>query len=118
MQKKELGKKGEEIAEKYLRNWNYKILEKNYRCGKLGEIDIVAYEGRTLVFVEVKTRKTEEFGTAEEAVDFRKQEKIRKLAQYYIHKNKLKEVEVRFDVVSIFMERDNSYRINLLKDAF
>jgi putative endonuclease len=118
MEKKDLGKKGEEIAEKYLKKCGYKILEKNYRCGRLGEIDIVAFDKKTLVFVEVKTRKTPDFGIPEEAVDFRKQNKIKLLADYYLIKNKLENLDVRFDVVSIFLEKDNSFKISLLKNAF
>lgn len=118
MQKKELGAKGEEIAEKYLTSCRYKILEKNYRCGRLGEIDIIASDRETIVFVEVKTRKTSEFGTPEESVNFRKQEKIKKLAYYYINRKRIKDVDVRFDVISIFIDKENNPEIKLIKNAF
>ena len=70
-----LGKFGESEAEHYLKKKRYKILEKNYR-GRLGEIDIIAEKKKEIIFVEVKTRKSDKFGKPYEAVDFRKQRKI------------------------------------------
>lgn len=82
MSSKDLGAEGEEIAIKLLENQGYKILQKNFRC-KIGEIDIVALEGKTLVFVEVKTRWTKEFGLPEEAITPWKIRKIARAGDYF-----------------------------------
>ena len=79
--RKELGQKGEETAALYLRRKGYKIIEQNYRYSRLGEIDLIAQEGKDLVFVEVKTRSSLSFAEPEEAVNYQKQKRIIKLAQ-------------------------------------
>ncbi|MDA8234081.1 MAG: YraN family protein [Clostridia bacterium] len=95
-----LGFQGEEAACKYLLQHGYEIVTRNYRC-KLGEMDVVARDGDTLVFVEVRTRGTNSFGIAEESVDWRKQQRLRKIAQYYLVSEHKKEVDCRFDVVTV-----------------
>jgi len=96
---KSIGQKGEDIAAHYLKEKGYKILHRNYRT-PLGEADVIMADNDILVFVEVKTRSGTAFGEPFEAVDFRKQEKIRRIALYYLKLNKLQK-QVRFDVVSI-----------------
>lgn len=99
---KDFGSWGEDIAAKFLRKKGYRIIERNFRCKK-GEIDIVASEGDSLVFVEVKTRSTTKFGEPEEAVNPDKMHHLHRTAYIYLRKNKLRpgEITVRFDVVSI-----------------
>ena len=79
-----LGKKGEELAIAQLKALKYKILERNFKC-PLGEIDIIARDKNTLVFVEVKTRATRDFGGPAAAVDWRKQRQLSKVALTYLN---------------------------------
>lgn len=116
MNKKELGKWGEKLATKYLKLKGYRIIENNYSC-KLGEIDIIAEKSNYLVFIEVKTRRSENFGLPQAAVDYRKQEKIKKVASYYIAYNNDKDLQVRFDVISILVWNLKP-RIEHFKGAF
>src|ERR1043165_7800590 len=95
-----LGKEGDAIAEAYLRKKGYKIIERNFRCG-LGELDLIVLDRRVLVFVEVKTRTGDAFGTPFEAVEFRKQQKMIQAAQYFIAQRRLQQRDSRFDVVGI-----------------
>ena len=97
--KKLLGRTGEVNAEKFLKKLGYKILARNFKT-VVGEIDIIAKDGDTVVFVEVKTRTSEKFGVPSEAVDLKKREKYFKVAEEYLVKNyKTTDVECRFDVV-------------------
>ncbi len=95
-----VGKRGEEKAVKLLRRRGYKILVRNYRC-RHGEIDIVAFHRGEIVFVEVKSRATEEKGSGLEAVTERKQQKIAKVAAQFLAERRLQERPCRFDVVAI-----------------
>ena len=97
---KALGQKGEELVVAYLERSGYTILERNWRCER-GELDIVAKEGSVLVFVEVKTRRSTRCGTAQEAVDARKQKKLRHLAHQFIHTTSTTAAQYRFDVVAV-----------------
>lgn len=109
---KVVGGKGEILAEKYLKKNKYQIIEKNYR-NKIGEIDIIAKDKSTLVFVEVKARETVVLGRPCEAVTPYKQNKIRGVASYYLMINNLSDADCRFDVVEILGEE-----INHIKNAF
>ncbi|MEO0070643.1 MAG: YraN family protein [candidate division WOR-3 bacterium] len=95
-----LGKTGEQFAQKFLTQIGYKILKTNYRC-RHGEIDIVCQDGKTIVFVEVKTRTSEKFGTPSEAVTSRKQNHLHRAAWEYLIKNNLESQPVRFDVLTL-----------------
>ncbi len=98
--KRQMGTSYEIKAEEYLTRKGYKILERNFR-NRGGEIDIIAKDGEYFCFIEVKYRTTNEFGNPLEAVDVRKQNKIRKVAMYYLMKNKLSEwTPCRFDVIA------------------
>ena len=111
-----LGDEGERAAEKYLRRHRYKILERNYRC-PLGEVDLIALDGETVVFVEVKTRRGEGHGTPLEAVDLRKQRKIARVAQSFLVRHRLQDRAARFDVVGVW--RDESGIVcELVRNAF
>src|SRR5271169_1504716 len=96
---KRFGKKGEDIAADYLKGRGHNILHRNYRTS-LGEADIITSDKDVLVFVEVKTRTGTAFGEPFEAVNSRKQDKLRKIALYYLKLLKT-EKPVRFDIVSI-----------------
>lgn len=110
------GIKGEEIAVSYLRKKGYKIIERNFRA-KGGEIDIIAIDGDTLVFIEVKARSTVEFGSPLEAITYRKMKALVKTAQFYKIKNtKLPEV-LRIDAVAISLDSENKVKsVELVKN--
>jgi putative endonuclease len=98
-----VGKLGEEEAERRLRRSGCEILARNWRC-RSGEIDIVAKSGDCIVFVEVRSRSKasgSRFGTAAESVDYRKQAKVRLVAQMYLRQNRMLEARTRFDVISV-----------------
>jgi len=110
------GREGERLARKRLEKLGYRILETNYRTGE-GEIDIVAMEGDTVVFVEVKTRSRGGLTGALEAVDSRKIKKISEAALQYITEKGLHQMTVRFDVVAVDMSRFRP-KITVIKNAF
>ena len=114
--KMSLGKKGEEFAAAHLRKLHYKILERNYRCAA-GEIDIIAKDRSTLVFVEVKTRSSKEFGAPAEGVHDRKQRQLSKVALTYLNQKKLVDIPARFDVVAVEILPDE-HQIDVIRDAF
>ena len=96
----DIGKKYEQEAVKYLKQKNYKIIEQNFKLLPIGEIDIIAKDKKTIVFIEVKYRKNKNFGLPCEFVTKSKQEKIIKTALCYLKQNKLK-TDIRFDIISI-----------------
>jgi putative endonuclease len=112
-----LGLRGEEIACAYLEKKKYTIVTRRFRMFH-GEIDIVARDGTTLVFVEVKARVDESFGRPEEAVTPGKQRQIRKIAQGYLVKSPLGDAACRFDVIAILFGDGNGYRLEHFVDAF
>ncbi len=112
---KPFGLKGEDLAADYLKKKGYKVLQRNYRT-PLGEADIIAQDRDAVVFVEVKARSSDAYGQPFEAVNSRKQEKLRKVALYYLKQNKI-EVQIRFDVVSI-LSRNGKDEINHIREAF
>ena len=95
-----LGQRGEREAERFLRKLGYVIVATSTRS-KLGEIDIVAVDGRTVVFVEVKTRSSLEAGHPAEAVDIHKQRRLTRAALGYIKRHQLQDSPARFDVIAI-----------------
>ncbi|KUO74907.1 MAG: hypothetical protein APF77_06510 [Clostridia bacterium BRH_c25] len=112
-----LGAFGESMASAYLTECGYRVLERNFSC-KAGEIDIIAIQGDTVVFIEVKSRSSVKYGQPSEAVSIPKQRKIVKTALYYMQKNKLLDYMCRFDVIEILFDEENNQQINLIKDAF
>ncbi len=112
-----LGKSGERAALRYLKNKKYKILTPNFRLFR-GEIDIIALDKNTLVFVEVKTRKSTDFGLPEESVTPSKQRQIKRIAQGFLMRNNLQDAECRFDVISILFDQNQGYRIRHIQNAF
>ncbi len=113
----DLGKSGEEIALHYLEDKKYKIIARGFRLFR-GEIDIIAFDRKTLVFVEVKTRKSRDFGLPEESVTPSKQRQIRKVAQGFLAKNNFQNAECRFDVISLSFSENKGYSIRHIKNAF
>lgn len=113
----DLGKSGEKIALNYLIENRYKVIARGFRLLR-GEIDIIAYDQKTLVFVEVKTRRSKDYGPPEESVTPSKQRQIRKIAQVFLVKNNLQDVECRFDVISLFFDKKEGYSVRHIKDAF
>jgi putative endonuclease len=114
--RQQFGKESESLAVRYLKKNGYKILEQNYR-NKLGEIDIIAKEKGTLVFVEVKARRTHLFGNPKWAVTPKKQRKISMVALYYLKATKQIHVKARFDVIALSLAKDNP-QIEIIKNAF
>lgn len=113
-----LGDRGEAIAANYLLEKGYRILDSKARA-PFGEIDLVAEVNQILVFVEVKTRSSNQFGSPEEAVDLRKQKQIIRLAEWYLkEKGKFSKKKVRFDVVSILYDGIQKPEIKHIPNAF
>jgi len=110
------GKKGEALAVHRLKKAGYKIIETNYRT-QLGEIDIVAKDNDTIVFVEVKSRRSLHFGNPKQAVTLQKQKKISIVALYYLKTTGQSNAKARFDVVTVISNRDQS-RVEIIKNAF
>ncbi len=110
-----IGRTGEDLAVCYLENLGYTIVERNYRK-RIGEIDIIARDGECLVFIEVKTRRSSRFGSPFDAVDFRKQQQISRVALAYMTQHRCGDVPVRFDVIGVHLEK--SPKIELIKNAF
>lgn len=110
-----LGSTGEHMAQAYLMNQGYTILERNYRC-RLGEVDLIANNEGYLAFIEVKLRKSTTYGLPREAVDARKQRQIMKVASWYLSANQITDRYIRFDVVEIFQGEKTT--LNLIKNAF
>lgn len=111
----ELGKRGEELATRYLVRKGYRILERNWRAGK-DEIDIIALNEDFIVVVEVKTRSTGSYGDPEEAVDRNKQRFLIRAADEYVNQKEI-DKEIRFDIISIIIEQ-NKQTIRHIEDAF
>ncbi len=115
--RKRTGDLGEKLARQYLARNGYEILEQNYRCS-IGEIDIVARDGNSLTFVEVRTKRSKQFGTPEESVTPAKQAKLIELAQTYLQKHEITSEDWRIDVVAVELKKDKQVsRIELIKNA-
>ena len=110
------GEKGEEIAVRHLKKEGYKIVATNYRT-KLGEIDIIAQDKDTIVFAEVKTRRSLRFGNPKQAVTIQKQRKISRVALYYLKDTGQSAARARFDVVGVISNRDKP-QVEIIKNAF
>jgi putative endonuclease len=111
-----VGRRGEDLAYELLKKKGYKVLERNFKS-PLGEIDIVAREGKTLAFVEVKTRLSSDFGSAKWAVGPRKQRKLSMVALDYLKRHSLSDQSARFDVVAIDLGQGLE-KIELFRNAF
>jgi len=112
----EFGSKGESLAVRHLKKQGYKILKQNYRT-KIGEIDIIAKDKETIVFVEVKSRRSDHFGNPKWAITPRKQRKISMVALWYLKATRQNHQKARFDVVAIWVKKDKT-NIEIVKNAF
>lgn len=115
------GTAAERQAEAWLQQQGLRPIERNYRC-RVGEIDLIMRHGEQLVFVEVKFRRQSRFGAAVEMVDARKQQKLRRAAQFYLQSRKLTEqASCRFDVVGVQPAAGNgntTHQFQWIRDAF
>ena len=114
-----LGARGEKAAAKHLRRHGYKILTRNFRSGK-AEVDLIARDKDWLVFVEVKTRQTEEFGAPSEAVQLEKQRNLSKAALDYLRQLGNPRIHFRFDIVEVVQRPDSKKPddVRLIRNAF
>ena len=115
--RQQTGKYGEEHAAVFLKQKGYTVIEKNYRQ-PCGEIDIIARDGETLVFIEVKTRRTTSFGSPFEAITDRKKRQIARTAQDYLCRKKQTNKPARFDVIGIVLLKGQEPHIEIIKNAF
>jgi putative endonuclease len=114
-----LGDIGEKIARKYLKRKGYRILDKNFRYSRLGEIDIIAKKSNDIIFFEVKTRRKvgpSEF-LPEDNITFNKKRKLIKLAQTWLGQKKIKDLFWQIDILAIEIYRDKSFDIRHLENA-
>jgi len=113
---KQTGQTGEDIAAQFLVSRDYEIVERNYRW-RQGEIDLIARKDQVLVFVEVKTATTINFGAPESWVDDRKQAQIGKAAMHYLQQNEVEDVDCRFDVIAVTQE-SGRWHVEHFESAF
>lgn len=112
----QLGTKGEALAKSYLEQQGYEILEENWCYGKV-EVDLIAYFDKRLVFIEVKTRTSSNFGQPEEFVSEAKQRNLHTAANEYIYLMNFKG-EIRFDIIALLFNKNEEYTIRHIEDAF
>ncbi len=113
----DLGRRGEEAAAEFLIANGFRVLERRYRS-RAGEIDLIAQEGDTVVFVEVKTRTSLACGLPAEAVDRRKRARLARAASIYLMRSGTSDRPCRFDVVEVLRVPGRTLRIRLIRDAF
>ena len=118
MNRKGLGNRGEETAATYLEQKGYTILERQYRT-PVGEIDLIARDGKTMVFIEVKTRRSARYGQPAAAVGWEKQRRIIRAAMWFMmNKGQGEASPCRFDVVEVFAPPDGAWEVRQLENAF
>jgi putative endonuclease len=115
--RQELGKSGEDAACDELRRRGYAILARRFRT-RTGELDIIARDGQTLVFIEVKARTTSRYGTAGEAVTFQKRRRLTRMAEEFLLRSRLSRVPCRFDVVAVQWPPQGGPSIEVFPAAF
>ncbi len=116
MEKKNLGQAGEDAAVAYLAEHGYRICERNYRT-PTGEIDIIARDNDTIVFIEVKTRRSLACGSPAQSVGYYKQQKIIKTACWFLRQGQLEGCPCRFDVIEVYVSCEKTFKIRHLKGA-
>ena len=112
-----LGILGEELAFQYLKKRGYKVLLRNYES-PMGEIDLIAKDKGSLVFIEVKTRSSDVMGLPSESVTAMKRHQIRKSARYYVMRYGIHDVPCRFDVVSVILPKEGEASLEIIENAF
>ena len=120
--RKRLGAWGEKVAREQLQAQGYTIVAQNWRC-PLGEMDVIAQEGDTLVFVEVKTRRGRDSGSPEEAITPHKARKLWSVAQSYLSEKELGDIPWRLDMVAVELDKEGKllrceHQINILTFGF
>jgi putative endonuclease len=116
-QRLEVGRRGEAAVERRYVARGYRVVARNWRC-RIGELDLVVTRGATLVFCEVKTRRGARYGGGFEAVDARKRQKLRALAEVFLQQHGASPSTVRFDVASVRLRADGSASVEVFHDAF
>ncbi len=111
-----VGRSGEDIAVAFLRKKRYTILCRNYRT-RFGEIDIIASKKKVISFVEVRTRRSRAFGTAQESIGPRKQQRLSRAALDYIQRHRLENASARFDVIAVNATAEGN-EIDFIENAF
>lgn len=114
---REIGRRGEEATARYIQMLGYEVLERNWTC-PAGEADIIARDGETLVFIEVKTRSDFDKGFPGEAVSQKKRQRYEKIACWYLKEYPYLDIPVRFDVSSLLVVAPNRAFIRYMKNAF
>lgn len=112
-----LGERGEDLARRFLRGKGYRVLARNYRC-PFGEIDLIARDGGTVVFVEIKGRSSERYGSPLGAVTSAKQRRLALAARHYLASCSMNLARTRFDVVGILWGAGGKGECTLVRDAF
>ena len=112
-----LGRQGEKLARKFLKKQGYRLLRSNYNTTR-GEIDLIMRDDNTIVFVEVKTRRSEKFATAESAVNYRKQKHLIAAARKFINTYRFNDHPCRFDVVAVVSPENGKTTIRHYQNAF
>lgn len=115
----QLGKTGEAFAVEYLKKRGYRILKQNYKAGRLGEIDLIASKDSRICFIEVKSRTGDSYGTPAEAVSYKKQKTITRVASCFLTEFETPDTEVQFDVIEIILTKGGKLiDINHIEEAF
>ncbi len=119
MMRRRRGQIGEAAAAAFLQEQGYRLIKRNYQC-PLGEIDIIAQDGDELVFVEVRARSSSAFGTPQETIDWRKRQRLRHLASYYLSRHGTQgNRPCRFDVLAVRLDRSERVKkIEHIRGAF
>jgi len=112
----ETGREGENLAVRFLLKEGYTVLERNFKC-PFGEMDIVARQGDSLVFVEVRSRRSGSFGDPLESIGLVKQKKLSRIALCYLQKHRLEGCRARFDVLGLKLKPEG-HEIEIIRDAF
>lgn len=112
-----LGRAGEKQAARFLRRLGYRIVTRNYHC-LAGEIDLIALDGKTVVFVEVKTRTDRQHADPQDAVSRPKQQRLRRCADLFLRQTDAQDRPCRFDVIAISLDPDDKMQIEHFAEAF
>ena len=115
--RRQRGQHGEDIASTYLEQQGYRIAQRNYR-NRYGEIDIIAWDDSTLVFIEVKTTTAQAFGPPSEKVDTRKQRKLTSVAMAYVLQHHIRNTSLRFDVIGVTLTPQGAPEVAHIQAAF
>lgn len=111
------GHQAEQAAKQYLEKQGFIFMQANFHS-RHGEIDLIMQDADTIVFIEVRYRTNDQWGSALESIDSRKQERIKKTALHYLHQKNAHESAVRFDVIAMQADNDKPLAINWVKNAF